>query len=112
MALGSVGKVGVAAGLGAISTIGTDAAITYWAKDKAGEWYYDNASLLGGGVSLLVALGLYKLWGSEEAVACAVTGVGTALALPAHNYVAEAATTSGVRGLRSTWARSAMARAR
>jgi len=86
-------KLGVAAGIGAGSSILTTAALVYWVspltEDGDPNWAYENAHYLGGGASLLSALVLYKTWGSDEALVCAVTGVGCALMIPARDFAEE-----------------------
>lgn len=97
--MGSTAKLAISTGLGFASTTLTDAAIRYWA-DRTPEptedtpepeqnWYYKYSSLLGGVVSLATAGVLWKTMGKEEAIVCALAGIGTALIIPIHTAVDE-----------------------
>lgn len=100
MAMGSTAKLGIATGLGFASTTLTDAALRYWAErtpkpteetpEPEENWYYKYSSLLGGGVSLATAGVLWKTMGKEEALVCALAGIGTALIIPIREAVDEA----------------------
>lgn len=97
MALSSMGKLGLAAGGGVVATLATDALITYYAPkvdDTTGKatWYTEYSNYLGAGVGVLAAGGLYlgKVVDKEQALVMAIASVGTALAVPAHDYVAKA----------------------
>lgn len=96
MALSKTGKLGLAAGGGAVATLATDALITYYAPkvNDAGEptWYTEYSNYIGAGVGVLGAGGLYlgKVLDKEEAIVMAIASVGTALAVPAHSYVVQA----------------------
>jgi len=106
MTMSAISKLGVSAGVGSAAALLTDAALQYWAErspkkadgtpevDKDGKpvlnWYYEYSSLVGGAASLAAAGILYKTMGKEEALVCAIAGIGTALAIPTRTYVAEA----------------------
>lgn len=96
MAISGTAKFAVSAGIGSLSTILTDSAIQYWGYPGTGTdgkptWWYKYSSLLGAGVSVAAAGVLWRTWGTDEALVCLITGVGTALAIPARQYVAEQA---------------------
>ena len=105
MALSAAGKLGVSAALGVGTTLAVDSGLQYWtypyplATDgksldvtKDPQWFNKYSSLLGGAAALVVAAILYKVWGAEEAIVAAIAGIGTAVAAPAHTWVAETAT--------------------
>ena len=104
MAMSGMAKLGISAGLGSGTTLATDAGLRYWAerapKDadqtdlEKQNWYYRRSSLIGGVASLVTAGVLWKVWGAEEGVVAAVAGIGTAIAVPAHEYVDEARVTA------------------
>ena len=105
MAMSQTAKLGVAVGLGGLTTVLTDSAIQYFAPavDSTGKenWYYTYSSLIGGGASLVTAGVLYKLWGTEEAVVAGLAGVLTALAVPTRQFVVEKASTRTQGNIRS-----------
>jgi len=105
MAMSGMAKLGISAGLGSGTTLATDAGLRYWAErapkdavptatDDKQNWYYKRSSLIGGVASLVTAGVLWKVWGAEEGVVAAVAGIGTAIAVPAHEYVDEARVTA------------------
>jgi len=99
MALSSTAKLAISGGLGIVSTVVTDAAIRYWADrtpkpteeepEPKENWYYTHSSLIGGGVSLATAGVLWKTMGAEEALVCALAGVGCAIIIPVRTAVDE-----------------------
>lgn len=113
MAMSTGAKLGLSTGIGFASTILTDSALRYWAARnpegavadangvKPQNWYYQYSSLLGGAVSLAAAGVLWKTLGKEEALVCAIAGIGTALAIPARTWVDDARITAetSARGL-------------
>jgi len=117
MAMSNTAKLGVSVGLGGLTTVLTDSAIRYFAPMTSEtstdvNWYYKYSSLLGGAASLVTAGVLYKLWGKEEAVVAGLTGVFTALAYPAREFVQQKASLSGMRNVRQLAAVAAAGAAR
>ena len=104
MAMSQTAKLGVAVGLGGLTTVLTDSAIQYFAPavDATGKenWYYTYSSLLGAGASLVTAGVLYKLWGMEEAVVAGLAGVLTGLAVPTRQFVVKQALTRSTGNVR------------
>ena len=106
MSMSTGAKLALSGGIGVASTLLTDGALRYWADRnpanavadangvKPQNWYYKYSSLLGAGVSVAAAGVLWKTLGKEEALVCLVAGVGTALAIPAREWVDEARITT------------------
>lgn len=88
-------KLALGAGAGVLTTLVTDAALRYFASpaDEQGEinWYYKHSALLGGAVSIVTAGVIWKAMNDKEAaLVCAIAGVGSALVIPAREYVMDA----------------------
>ena len=110
MALSTIGKLGVSAALGAGSSLATDAALQYFTNPQTAavapattatdNWYNKYSSYLGIGAALVISAILYKVWGAEEALVCAISGVAAGVAAPLHGYAAENHTVTGLAALR------------
>lgn len=95
-------KLALGAGAGVLTTLVTDAALQYFtdpvAADGTENWYNKYSALLGGGASLITSAVLWKVVGTEEALVCAIAGIGSALVIPAREMILEAKATSNSTG--------------
>ena len=91
MAMSGTAKLGLSVGIGSLSTVATDGAIRYFGNpvndDGKENWYYKYSSLLGAVPGLAAGGVLWKTWGKEEGLVCGLAAIGTALAIPAREFV-------------------------